>query len=78
MEEEKPGDEQIKKLEEWYAEQLKSKDKIIEELRKENSVLMKTALRQAERTKEWQEMVQRFAKQDVKNSKTGKQKRSTK
>ena len=50
--------EQHRKLKKWYEEQLKSKDKVIEELAKERDALMKTALRQAHRTKEWQRVAE--------------------
>jgi hypothetical protein len=40
------------KLRKWYEEQLAEKDRIIEKLKRENSVLLATALKQRARTKE--------------------------
>lgn len=51
---------EYKKLKRWYEEQLKSKDKQIEELRKENQAVLKTAISQAHRTKQWEEIVKNF------------------
>ena len=54
--------EQYKKLKQWYAEQLKCKDNIIQKLREENEVVMKTALRQAQHTRHWQDIVTHLEK----------------
>ncbi len=43
------SDEDIEKLKEWYKEQLEIRDKQIEELKKENLILLKTSLKQANR-----------------------------
>lgn len=40
--------EEYDKLQEWYSEQLLRKDKEIERLSKENKLLLKSALKQAE------------------------------
>ena len=44
--------QKIKRLEETYAEELKRKDKTIEELKEENIVIMKTALNQSKKIDE--------------------------
>jgi hypothetical protein len=44
--------EKIKRLEETYAEELKRKDKIIDELKEENTVVMKSALNQSKKIDE--------------------------
>ena len=41
--------QKIKRLEQTYAEELKRKDKLIEELREENIVIMKAALKQSKK-----------------------------
>jgi len=38
-----------KELEDLFSEEIKRRDKLIDELRKENNVLMKTAMRQNEK-----------------------------
>jgi len=43
-----------KELEKWYEEELKRKDKIIDKLKEENIVLMKTALKQSQKLVEMQ------------------------
>jgi len=42
------AEDEIKKLKQWYSEMLKRKDKEIDELKKTNELLMKTALKRAE------------------------------
>jgi hypothetical protein len=39
----------IEELKKWYVEEIKRKDKIIEELKKENLLLLKTALKNAKK-----------------------------
>ena len=41
--------EDIDTLKKYYAEELKRKDKIIEELREQNSLIMKSALKESEK-----------------------------
>jgi hypothetical protein len=53
---------QYAKLKRWYAEQLRAKDKIIAELRKEREVLLKTALQQSQHMQEWQKIAKEFEK----------------
>jgi hypothetical protein len=55
------SDAEYKKLKKWYAEQLKSKEKLVEQLKRENEALMRTALRQAQRTKSWQRVAEEQA-----------------
>jgi hypothetical protein len=47
---------ELRKLKKWYAEELRAKDRMIDELRKENQALIQTALRQAHRTRKWQKV----------------------
>ncbi|MFH1510316.1 MAG: hypothetical protein ABIF10_01390 [Candidatus Woesearchaeota archaeon] len=54
--------EQYNKLKDWYAEQIKAKDKIIEQLEKEKQVLIGTAIKQSAKTKEWQEIADKLSK----------------
>lgn len=42
----------IEKLKRWYKEQLSEKDKMIEQLKKENSMLLAIALKQGSKTRE--------------------------
>jgi len=44
--------EEINRLKKSYAEELKRKDKIIEELREQNTIIMKSALKQSEKIEE--------------------------
>jgi hypothetical protein len=53
---------EYKKLKKWYDESLKAKDRQIEELKKENALVMKTAISQAQRTRQWEEIAQGIAK----------------
>jgi len=41
--------EELNKMKEYYESELKQRDKQIEELKRDNDILFKTALRQAER-----------------------------
>jgi len=47
-----------------YAEQLRRKDRVISELRERNGLLMQTALKQAEKTREISQHARRLEKQD--------------
>jgi len=40
---------EAEKLKKWYAEELKRRDKIIDELREQNTVLMKASLKSSEK-----------------------------
>ena len=52
-------DDEILKLKEWYAEEIGKRDRIIDELREQNMLLVKSALRQSERTVQYQEMAKK-------------------
>ena len=54
------------KLSKWYEEQLAEKDKIIDGLKKENELLLATALRQGLRTKEIFEKAEKAIKKKQK------------
>jgi len=41
---------EINKLKGWFNEEIKRRDKIIDELRKENTILLKTAIKKSEST----------------------------
>lgn len=56
-------------LERTYAEQLRRKDKTIQELKKQNAMLMHTALKQAEKTREISERARQLTKQTEKEQK---------
>jgi hypothetical protein len=43
---------EFEKLKKWYEDQLSQKDKIIGQLKKENSLLLATALKQGAKTRE--------------------------
>jgi hypothetical protein len=40
---------ELKKLKKYYHEELKRKDKLIEELREQNTLIMKSAMKQSEK-----------------------------
>jgi predicted ATP-dependent protease len=42
-------EKELKKLKKFYEEELKRKDKIIDELKESNSLILKSALKQSER-----------------------------
>lgn len=65
------SNEEYNKLKEWYSEQVKAKDKIIGELEKEKEILISTAIKQSQKTKEWQEIADKLAR----NSKLSSDKR---
>ena len=41
--------EELKKLKKWYDEELKRKDKLIDELKEQNTVLMRASLKSSEK-----------------------------
>ena len=49
----------LEELQKAYAAQLERKDKEIDELKKENGLLMKTAIKQREKAQEWEEVAKR-------------------
>jgi len=53
-------EEYILKLRKSYADQLKRKDGEIERLKKENALLMKTALKQSDNTAKWMEYAKKL------------------
>ncbi|MFH0978529.1 MAG: hypothetical protein V1837_04470 [Candidatus Woesearchaeota archaeon] len=61
MIEKKVSHSEYKKLKRWYEEQLRSKDKQIEELKRENETVIKTAVSQAKRAKDWEGIARQFA-----------------
>ena len=54
--------ENISELQKAYAAQIERKDREIEELKKSNNLLMKTAMKQSEKAKEWEEVAKRILK----------------
>ena len=50
---------ELKKIKKWYAEELKRRDKEIEELKKQNVVLMKASLKSAGKIAELTEKVKK-------------------
>ena len=50
---------ELKKLKQWYAEELRRKDKIIDELREENTVLMKASLKSSRKIAELTEKLKK-------------------
>lgn len=63
MEKESPK-QQIKRLEEVYAEELKRKDAIIEELKEQNILIMKSALKQSKKIDELTQKLEKFLKKE--------------
>ncbi len=55
-----PAKEQLEKLEKYYAEELKRKDKIIEELKEQNTLIMKSAMKQSEKLTHLSEKLRKF------------------
>jgi len=53
---------EIKNLNEWYRQKLEERDKIIEKLKRENAVLLSTALRQGQKTKQIFDMAEKAMK----------------
>ncbi len=49
--------------ERWYAEELRRRDKHIEELQKEKDLLFKTSLKQSENAAKWSDYARRLEKQ---------------
>jgi hypothetical protein len=55
-----PAKEQFEKLKKYYAEELKRKDKIIEELKEQNTLIMKSAMKQSEKLTHLSEKLKKF------------------
>ena len=52
------------KLKKWFEEEIKRRDRKIDELEEQNKLLLKSALKQSEKAAKWQEM---FIEQRKKN-----------
>ena len=50
------------KLKKWYSEELKRKDKVIEELREQNEILIKSALKSSKRIDELTQKLKKATK----------------
>ncbi len=55
-----PTKEQFEKLKKYYAEELKRKDKLIEELKEQNTLIMKSAMKQSEKLTHLSEKLKKF------------------
>ena len=53
---------EIEKLREWYKKELEKRDKLIDTLKRENQLLMKTSIKQSEKTQKWVEYVRKVEK----------------
>ena len=62
----KPKANTIEELQEWYAEELKRKDDLIDRLRKENIAIMKAALNQGVKLTEFESRLKAFAQKKKK------------
>ncbi len=51
---------ELEKLKKYYAEELKRKDKLIEELKEQNTLIMKSALKQSEKLTHLSEKLKKF------------------
>ena len=58
----KKADKQLDRIKTTFEEELKRKDKIIEELKKENILLIRTSLKQSEKTEFWRKYVEALEK----------------
>lgn len=54
---------EVEKLKKHYSEELKRKDKLIDELKEQNTAIMKSALKQSEKLSE---ITERLKKADIK------------
>jgi len=54
--------DELKKLKQWYSEELKRKDRMIDELREQNSILMKASLKSSEKIAELTERLKKAVK----------------
>ena len=54
---------EIEKLKKWYKEELKRKDKIIDELREQNTLLMRASLKGSKKLAEITEKLKKAVKQ---------------
>jgi hypothetical protein len=55
-----PSKEEFAKLKKYYHEELKRKDKLIEELKEQNTLIMKSALKQSEKLTHLSEKLKKF------------------
>lgn len=58
----KEKDKEIDRLRNTFEEELQRKDKIIEELKKENIALIRTSLKQSEKAEELRKIVEKLEK----------------
>ncbi|MEM4336882.1 MAG: hypothetical protein QXG86_02660 [Candidatus Woesearchaeota archaeon] len=65
----KSEDDFITKLKKSYAAQIRRKEEEIEQLKRENNLLMKTALKQSENASKWMDYAKKLEKKlkEVKN-----------
>ena len=56
----------LEELQKAYSAQLQRKDQEIEDLRKQNDLLMKTAMKQSEKASQWQELAKKVQQQSDK------------
>jgi hypothetical protein len=52
----------VKKLKQWYEEELKRRDKVIDELKQENTILMKASLNSSKKIAELTEKLKKALK----------------
>ncbi|MBD3248962.1 hypothetical protein GF336_02855 [Candidatus Woesearchaeota archaeon] len=71
-EKEEPIKEKLERLEKYYGEELKRKDKLIEELRRENQVLFKSAMKSSDKIKNLTEKLEEAVKKKTKGDYNGK------
>ena len=64
----KKADKQLDRIKTTFEEELKRKDKIIEELKKENILLIRTSLKQSEKTEFWRKYVEALEKKRTNES----------
>ncbi len=62
----------IDTLKSWYKEELFRKDRIIDNLRKENELIYRTALKQSQRLKEFQDSLDKFRQEKSRPGKDSK------
>jgi len=55
---------ELKKLKKWYADELKRRDKIIEELKQQNNILIKASLKSSDRIAALTEKLKKKIKKD--------------
>ncbi len=57
----------LEEIQEAYSAQLKRKDQEIEELKKENDLLMKTAMKQSDKAKQWEDIAKKVMREKKKD-----------